>query len=105
MTECSLTATNFDPKSIFQVHSGLLVDILRTVHSEMNFSYTLIPIEMTGLLNDENEWTGLVGMVAKNEVDFTVMDLTILSSRLKVNNLAQHLSTLVCFLCVGGGGG
>jgi hypothetical protein len=65
-----------------------LVDILRIVHSELNFSYTLIPIEMTGLLNDQNEWTGLIGMVARNEVDFTVMDLTIMSSRLKVNNLA-----------------
>ncbi len=43
---------------------------------------------MTGLLNDQNEWTGLIGMVARNEVDFTVMDLTIMSSRLKVNNLA-----------------
>lgn len=43
---------------------------------------------MTGLLNDQNEWTGLIGMVERNEVDFTVMDLTIMSSRLKVNNLA-----------------
>jgi hypothetical protein len=71
---------------LFQIRSGLLFDILNTVQSELNFSYTMIPATSYGSLSDKNQWTGLVGMVARNEVDFSVMDLTISLSRSEVKN-------------------
>ncbi len=76
-----LSTNNFHT---FQVYRGLLYDIFSAVQSEMNFSYTLIPTATTGSLNNQNNWTGLIGMIARNEVDFSVNDLTVLLSRSKV---------------------
>ena len=68
----------------YQIRSGLLVDIFNTVQSELNFSYTMIPSTKYGSLDEKKQWSGLVGMVERSEVDFGVMDLTILFSRTKV---------------------
>ncbi len=47
----------------------------------------MVPAKNYGALNDENQWTGLIGMIAKNEIDFSLMDQTILKSRTEVNIL------------------
>jgi hypothetical protein len=44
----------------------------------------MIPTTKYGSLNDKGQWSGLVGMVARSEVDFSVMDLTIMFSRMQV---------------------
>jgi hypothetical protein len=68
----------------------LLFYIFKMVQSELNFSYTMIPAKKYGSLNDEKQWTGLVGMVSNNEVDFGINDLTIVLSRSQVNMLRQE---------------
>jgi hypothetical protein len=72
-----------------QIYTGLLVDIFNTVQSELNFSYTFIPTAKYGSLNSKKQWTVLVGMVSRSEVDFGVMDLTILFSRAQVSYRAN----------------
>jgi hypothetical protein len=49
----------------------------------------MIPAKSYGSLNDQNQWTGLIGQISRNEVDFCVMDLTILFSRTQVKFLIR----------------
>ncbi len=71
------------PHFAFQIIAGLLFDILNVVHFELGFNFTLISPTLKGLA-DENPWIELIGMVGRNEVDFSIMDTLIILSRLKV---------------------
>jgi hypothetical protein len=62
---------------------GLLFDILDFVRSALGFEYTLVLPPKSGLI-DDNPWVELVEMVGRNEVDFSMMDTTIMLSRLEV---------------------
>jgi hypothetical protein len=56
------------------------------VHSELNFSYTLVPSKdgKYGIQTKNNEWTGQIGLVQRSELDLSIMDLTVLFERSKV---------------------
>ncbi len=60
--------------------AGMLFDILKVVHSALGFNFTLI----SPVPSDENPWTDLIGMVARFEVDFSMMDTILSIARLKV---------------------
>ena len=77
----SLTLNSFP----IQIMAGLLFDILNVVCSDLGFNFTLISPTNRGLV-DENPWTDLIEMVGRYEVDFSMMDTTIMLSRLKVMN-------------------
>jgi hypothetical protein len=70
----------------FQSISGMLFDILELVKSELSFNYTLVQSEnnVFGSLESNNEWSGQIGMVHRNEVDFSVMDITVMYERSQV---------------------
>jgi hypothetical protein len=48
----------------------------------------MISTSSYGSLNNQKQWTGLMGMVARNEVDFSFMDFTTLYSRSQVTRLS-----------------
>jgi hypothetical protein len=66
------------------------------VHSELNFSYTLVPSKngKYGIKTKNNEWTGQIGLVQRNELDLSIMDLTVLFERSKVSINEQKLRCL-----------
>jgi hypothetical protein len=73
--------------TILQTFSGVLFDIFLELHLKLNFSYTMVRSkEMKyGNLNETNgKWNGIIGMLQRKEVDFTIMDLTILAERSQV---------------------
>ncbi len=63
--------------------AGMLFDILNVVHSALGFNFTLISPVPSGFV-DENPWTDLIDMVARYEVDFSMMDTILSIARLKV---------------------
>jgi len=56
------------------------------VQSELNFTYSLAPSleDSFGILNQNNTWTGQIGFVHRNEVNFTIMGLTVTPERAEV---------------------
>ncbi len=72
---------------LFQTFSGVLFDIFQEVQVRLNFSYTMVPAEdmKFGSLNETNgKWNGIIGMLQRKEVDFSLMDLTVLPERSQV---------------------
>jgi hypothetical protein len=65
----------------------MLYELISMVHSELNFSYTLVPSKngKYGIQNKNKEWTGQIGLVQRNELDLSIMDLTVLFERSKVS--------------------
>jgi hypothetical protein len=65
---------------------GILFEILDLVQSQLNFTYNLVPSLEGGfgILNESNMWTGIVGSVQRNEVNFTIMGLTVTPERAEV---------------------
>ena len=73
--------------NLFQNYTGLLIDILMAVQEELKFSYTLIPSTdgIYGSLDRiSGQWTGQIGQLQRKEIDFSIMDLTILLNRAMV---------------------
>jgi hypothetical protein len=64
----------------------MLHDLLKLVQSELGFQLTLVQSEIDafGTLDSKNQWTGQIGMVHRNEVDFSVMDITVTYERAQV---------------------
>ena len=62
---------------ILQTFSGMLFDLLNLVQSELQFNFSLIPFGSgdygSGSMDKNGEWTGQIGMITRNEVDFSVM--------------------------------
>jgi len=72
---------------LFQTFSGVLFDIFQEVQVRLNFSYTMVPSKemKIGSLNETNgKWNGIIGMLQRKEVDFSLMDLTVLPERSQV---------------------
>jgi len=65
----------------------MLYQLMSMVQSELNFSYTLVPSKngKYGTQNKNKEWTGQIGLVQRNELDLSIMDLTVLFERSKVH--------------------
>ena len=72
--------------SFSQTLSGYLIDVFRIVQAELKFNYTLMrsPDGIYVTQNKRNEWNGQIGLLEKNELDFSIMDLTVLLERSKV---------------------
>ena len=73
--------------NLFQNYTGLLIDILMAVQEELKFSYTLIPStdDIYGSLDRiSGQWKGQIGQLQRKEIDFSIMDLTVLLDRAMV---------------------
>ena len=55
------------------------------IQEKLNFSYSMVisPDDSYGVMDDEGNWTGLVGMLQNNEADICINDLTITMERAK----------------------
>jgi hypothetical protein len=66
----------------------MLFDLLNLVQSELQFNFSLIPFGSgdygSGSMDKDGQWTGQIGMINRKEVDFSVMDITVLYERSKV---------------------
>ena len=64
----------------------MLYDLLSLVQGELNFSYSLIPSKdgKYGSLKTNVGWTGQIGLLQGNELDLSIIDLTVLLERSKV---------------------
>ena len=58
----------------------MLFDIFSAVQSELNFNYTLVKSKdgKYGKPNELNQWNGQIGLVQRNEIDLSIMDVTVL---------------------------
>ncbi len=79
--------------------AGMLFDILNVVHSALGFNFTLISPIPSGLV-DENPWTDLIGMVARYEVDFSMMDTILSITRLKVITKAFLFQSVIIVILI-----
>ena len=63
-----------------------MFEILMAIQSELKFNYMLIKSEdlKYGTLDKSKGWTGQIGLVQRGEIDFSIMDHTILLERSKV---------------------
>ena len=68
--------------ALFQNFTGFLFEIFDLVQKSLNFSYTFIP-SVDGSFGSHNGtvWNGLIGMVARKEVDFAINDLSVVYDR------------------------
>ena len=67
--------------------NGAFFDVLKLVQNELNFTYELVPYLATsyGEYNESiGEWTGVIGELKRNEINFTVTDMSILLDRAQV---------------------
>ena len=70
--------------------------MLRAVQDELNFTYDLVKSKdnTLGGLDQNNKWTGQIGLVQNRIIDMSLMDLTIMFKRAQVCNqpLCQQIS-------------
>jgi len=69
--------------------SGYLFDVFSLLQTQLKFDYTLTKVNdgTYGILDANNEWTGLIGMINRGEVDFTISALTRTYDREKVSEV------------------
>ena len=72
---------------MFQNFTGYAYNIFDLVQKSLNFSYTFIQ-SVDGTYGSPNGtgWTGLVGMVARKEVDFIINGLAVVYDRAMVRH-------------------
>ena len=84
------TIVDFAPFHYFsltdQLMTGLLVDILNSLAQALNFKviHKMTPDGEFGVLKENKTWTGMVGVLARNEADISCALLTDSLSRRKV---------------------
>jgi hypothetical protein len=77
-------------KSLFQGnYEGIMFEIFNAIQSELKFNYTLVKSEdeAYGKLNQSKQWTGQIGLVQRGEIDFSIMDITMLLERSQVQTV------------------
>ena len=64
----------------------MLYHLLTAVQNELNFSFTMVESHQGkfGMKLENGSWSGQIGALQRNEIDFSIMDLTIISERAKV---------------------
>ena len=65
----------------------MLVKLLKMIQSELNFNYSLVPSPDGShgtLLNEENYWSGQIGLLQRKELDLSIMELTFTHERAQV---------------------
>ena len=71
-----MAAENWDPLFVIseqKSYSGVMAKVLDYLQSNLNFSTTVVrpPDGSWGVVDEESgEWSGMVGMVLRNEADF-----------------------------------
>ncbi|XP_061189524.1 probable glutamate receptor [Saccostrea echinata] len=68
------------------VAGGVCGDIIRILCNKLNFTYRVIPPEdgQWGILMEDGNWTGMIGMLHRREVDIAMVPLTVQEDRKKV---------------------
>ena len=53
---------------------------------KLNFTYSLVmsPDEAYGVLDENGQWNGLIGLLVQNQADMSINDLTITYERAQV---------------------
>ena len=59
---------------------GPFIDLIDTLANEFNFTYKLTVNNNYGVMNDDGQWTGMVGNVSKN-LSFLCLDVAINTRR------------------------
>ena len=56
------------------------------IQQKLKFSYSMVmsPDDSYGVLDEDGNWTGLVGMLHNNKADICINDMTITMERAKV---------------------
>ena len=57
------------------------------VQSNLNFTYEMVlshDLKYGNPINETKNWSGIIGMLQRNEADMTIMDLTVLLERIEV---------------------
>ena len=64
----------------------MLFEMFMAIQSELKFNYTLVKSEdgKYGTLDKSKGWSGQIGLVQRGEIDFSIMDVTVLLERSKV---------------------
>ena len=64
----------------------MLFDIFRAIQSELNFNFTFVKSKdgKYGKPDELKEWNGQIGLVQRNEIDLSIMDVTVLLERSEV---------------------
>ena len=65
----------------------MLFDIFNAIQSELKFNYTLVKSKdgKYGKPDLLNQWNGQIGLVQREEIDFSIMDVTVLLERSEVH--------------------
>ena len=69
------------------LQDGMLVKLLKMIQSELYFNYSLVPSPDGShgtLLNEENNWSGQIGLLQRKELDLSIMELTFTHERAQV---------------------
>ena len=70
---------------MFQTNSwkGFLPEILSIIQSQLGFSYTFVDSidGIPGIMAADGNWTGLMGMLQRREIDFSLMGNTMIPQR------------------------
>lgn len=83
-------------------YEGFIVDLVEDISGLSNLTYSLVESvdDRYGVEQGPGAgWTGLVGMLLRNEIDLIAADLTITSSRLAVMDFSKpFMSSSITFL-------
>ncbi|XP_054709202.1 ionotropic receptor 93a-like, partial [Uloborus diversus] len=77
-------------------YSGLVVDFVRAVSKEMNFTFEFVspPDSQSGKKLPNGEWTGMIGQVVKREVEFAAQCFFMTPERIKAVNFTKAVDEL-----------
>uniref|UniRef100_A0ABD2WDN8 Ionotropic glutamate receptor C-terminal domain-containing protein n=1 Tax=Trichogramma kaykai TaxID=54128 RepID=A0ABD2WDN8_9HYME len=73
--------------------SGLLIDLLNELARRLRFRYkiTVLGENEYGIMNDEGEWDGMIGMLKDGEADIGLAALSIMSERRRVVDFTEAI--------------
>ena len=68
--------------------NGIMFELFKLVQRELGFDYVFVPSSYGkyASLNGRGQWTGLIGLLQRKELDLSITDLAITSSRSGVSN-------------------
>ncbi|XP_014235699.1 ionotropic receptor 25a-like [Trichogramma pretiosum] len=73
--------------------SGLLIDLLNELARRLRFRYkiTVLGENEYGIMNDEGEWDGMIGMLKNGKADIGLAALSIMSERRRVVDFTEAI--------------
>ena len=72
--------------TFFQKYSGFVYNVFDLIRQSCNFSFTFVQSKdgSYGSLSEDGNWTGLIGLLDRNEADFAINDLSVVFDRAQV---------------------